>query len=172
MNNTLIRHGVRILLLLLIQGVILERMELTGVPWKYIAVIVYPVSIMLLPRNIPMPIVLLVSFFVGLAVDMFYHSPGVHASALLFMAMLRPLVFNILEPRGGYSQDIAPSKEQLGFAWFLRYSAIMLGAYLFFYFSVEAFSFVFIGDILLNTILSFLVSFLMIQLYVFLFNPK
>jgi hypothetical protein len=45
---------------------------------------------------------LITAFLLGITVDMFVDTPGVHTSASVFMAFVRPFVLRILAPRDGY----------------------------------------------------------------------
>lgn len=127
---------------------------------------------MLLPIALPTFIVFLIAFISGLIVDGFYGSIGVHASACLWMAASRILVIKFLEPKSGYSIHQKPVASQLGMYWFLQYSGILCFVYLFIYFTLEIFTFVYFGEILLKSICSFVISMLVIFLYQLLVNPK
>ena len=172
MNNWAIRHAIRGVILLLLQGLVLQRIFIGGAGFNYFMLMIYPVIIMLVPIKISRMLLIFIGFTTGLIVDMFYGSLGVHASAALFMAFIRPYVLQLLEPRGGYPVAVTPSPADLGTAWFLRYAAIMLSVFLLFYFCVEVFTFTFIGQILIKTISSFVLSYLAIVSFVLLFNLK
>lgn len=172
MSNQSLKIFFRALLLVAVQVLILKRINL-GDGWlQGTQVFLYPMFILLIPLRTPMVPLLFMAFALGLAVDMFYDSPGVHASALVFMAYLRPFVLTLLQPREGYNVNHTPSRYHLGMNWFLSYAAILLFIQLFFYFSVEAFTFVYIQRILWRTIVSFLLSLGLILTYVLLFNPR
>ena len=88
------------------------------------------------------------------------------------MAASRPFVLKMLEPKSGYTIQQTPSSASLGIFWFLRFSGILCFVYLFAYFSMEEFTFFYIGKILLKTLVSFLVSMFIIILIKILVNPK
>jgi hypothetical protein len=127
---------------------------------------------MLLPVQIGKGLLIFLGFLLGLSVDMFYDSPGIHASASTFTAFIRPFVLNSLQPRGGYKINAFPNKEHFGFNWFVRYAAILLIFHLFWYFVIEAFQLSQILYIILKTICSFVASIIFVVLYVLIFNPK
>ncbi|MCB9282781.1 MAG: hypothetical protein H6563_01795 [Lewinellaceae bacterium] len=173
MNNNLVLTNVfRFFGLLLLQGLVFRRMEFDSGVWSYIHVLIYPLFIFLLPLRTPRPLVIGAAFAMGILVDLFYYSPGIHASAATFLGFIRPVVLGWLEPRGGYNVNYSPTRARFGNNWFLGYSAILLAIHLFWYFSAEAFTFVFIGRILLNTLLSFIVSFFFIFVYMKVFDPQ
>lgn len=162
----------RFLLLVLIQGLILKRIAFNFGDFGFVHFFIYPILILILPLSTPRALVLVIGFLLGLSVDIFYDSIGVHASAAVFLAYIRPFVLNVLEPYEGYGVNAKPLISSMEFGWFLTYSSILLGLFTFFYFSVEAFSFVYIREILLNSIFSFIASLVLTLLLLFIFNPK
>jgi len=113
-----------------------------------------------------------IGFILGMSIDVFYNSPGIHASACVFTAYIRTWILTLLEPYEGYSTNVSPTIKNFGLPWFLSYASILLGLHLLFYFSVEAFSFVFIFEIVMNTIFSLIASLLLTVLIMLIFNPK
>jgi hypothetical protein len=172
MNSSSIFTNVfRFISLVLLQVLILKRINIGGEQFNYVSIIIYPLFILLLPLRTPKALVLVLAFALGITIDLFYDSPGVHASALVFMGYIRRFILNRIEPRGGYNPNYSPTKKRMGFSWFLRYAALLMGAFLLFYFSVEIFNFAFLGDILLRTISSFIVSMIFIIIVMFIFDP-
>ena len=171
MNNAIITNILRFIGLVLFQGLILKRLEFQ-VGWlEYIHPMVYPLFIMLLPLRTPAPLVVGLGFLTGLGIALFYQSLGLHASATVFLAYIRSYVFGWIEPRGGYNVNFSPTRRRFGMNWYLRYVLIMLAIHHVFYFSVEAFTFVYIWQIVFNTLFSFVVSFLFIMMYQLVFDP-
>lgn len=171
MSNAVLTNIFRFILLWLMQVFVFKQVTLEHEYLRVFLVFIYPLFILLLPFRTPRYWVIVLGFVMGLAVDIFYDSPGIHASALTFMAFLRDWVFRWLEPKGGYNMNFSPTKERMGLSWFFQYSSILLAVHLFFYFSVEAFTFVYIVDIVQKTIGSFIVSLAIIMIIQFIFNP-
>lgn len=171
MSNAVFTNAFRFIGLILVQVLILKRISAGWEGFLYINLIIYPVFILLLPFRTPQPAILLLAFAMGITVDLFYDSPGVHASALLFMAFARPIVLKAIAPRGGYNMNHSPTRKRMGFPWFLRYASILIFCHIIFYFSVEAFTFVYIVDILRKTIFSYIFSMLFVLSLLFIFNP-
>ncbi len=130
-----------------------------------LTIYLYPLIIMILPLNLPKVGQLLTAFLLGLLIDIFYQSLGVHTSALLFATFLRPFFLRIFEPRGGYRIDQVPTSKNFGMSWFLSYCSLFLFIHLLMYFIADAFSMVYLLKILANTLLSFIASFIVINLY-------
>lgn len=74
---------------------------------------------------------------------MFYDSWGVHASASVFLAFIRPGMLRRLEPKGGYNLNYGLTIQRFSLNWSLRYAAFMMLFYLGFYYSMQVFSPVF-----------------------------
>ena len=172
MNSLILANTYRFIGLALLQGLVLQSIGMDMDNFRYLYIIIYPLFIFLLPMRTPIPLIILLGFAIGLFVDALYGTWGIHSSASVFTAYIRSFVLKILEPRGGYNVNLSPTAEVLGFQWFSRYLAIMMLLHLFFYFSVEAFTFVYILDILLKTIVSFIASMVFLMIYQMLFRPK
>ncbi|MBP7821380.1 MAG: hypothetical protein KA010_00560 [Saprospiraceae bacterium] len=151
---------------------ILKRIHFDNEILNYIRFFFYPVIIILLPLRVPQVLMVLFGFAIGLTIDVFYDSLGVHASALTFTAFMRYYVLNALEPRGGYNLlTQSPTKKQFGNNWFLSYLLIMYAIHIVFYFSVEVFTFVYWDKILLYVLFSYVFSVLLALVYIFIFDP-
>jgi hypothetical protein len=98
--------------------------------------------ILLIPFETPGWLLLLVAFALGITIDSFSNTPGLHTTATLVMAFLRPLVLKIIAPREGYEQGTFPGMQYFGLAWFLKYAVILVFAHHFFMFFIEAFTWV------------------------------
>lgn len=80
-------NSIRFVLLILVQVMILNHFEVFG----YINPYIYPLLIILLPFNINSIQKLLLAFVLGICIDIFEDSDGIHAAATLVIAYLRPL---------------------------------------------------------------------------------
>ncbi|MEM9822076.1 MAG: hypothetical protein AAF985_13430 [Bacteroidota bacterium] len=169
MNNTIFTNALRFIGLLFLQVFVLKNITFAG---AYVSVMLYPVFILLLPIRIPHALLVLLGFVMGISLDIFYDSLGVHASASVLTAFIRPFVLAALEPRGGYGVNHSPTKFRFGFNFFFSYSCILMFAHLLVYFSMEIFTPVYLGEIFLRTVFSFLVSMIFVIIYQFLLNPR
>ncbi len=167
--NRLIRvNAVRLLLFILVQILVLRHVSLG----PYIHIFLYPIGILLLPIGLNTALFMLFAFLTGLSVDMFYHSLGVHAGAMVLMAFLRPFVLKLIEPHSGYEKGDAPVASKFGLIWYLEYSGILLFLFVFTFYSLEAFSFIYWLDVLIKTILSFIVSYILVLIHQMILNPR
>lgn len=169
MNKLSIAHIFSGLFIVIIQVLLLKNIQVAVLDRYVVSAFLYPLIIIILPYSIPRSIVLTVAFFIGMIVDLGYDSIGLHTSALVLTAFIRYFVLLLIEPRGGYSENTM-NLISYGMPWFLRYSAIILAIHIFIFFSFDAFTFIFIGKILVNTLFSFAVSFLLVNLYSMIFR--
>jgi len=125
------------ILLVLTQGLVLNNIELGG----YINPYLYVLLILLLPFETPPWLTLIIAFILGLTVDTFTSTLGIHTSATVFMAFARKYALKLIEPRGGYEYGTQPQIQYMGLSWFLIYSIPLIFIHHFFLFFVESFRF-------------------------------
>lgn len=123
------------ILLILFQGLILNNIELNG----YVNPYFYVVFILLLPFETPSWLLLLIAFVLGLSVDLFTSTLGMHISATVFMAFCRAYLLKLIAPRGGYDFGLKPNVQMMGLAWYLLYAGILISLHHLFLFYVESF---------------------------------
>ena len=173
MNPDSIRHIIRAILILLVQVLVLKRISMgSSWFWQHGDIFIYPVIVLLLPLRMSRHYVIMLGFVTGLCIDMFYDTIGVHAFALTATAYARGLLLSSLEPRGGYQLSMSPTSYAMGLNWLLTYTAISMLIHVFLYFTAEIFTFVYIGQILLRTVITFVLSMLVVMGYHLLFNPR
>lgn len=122
MINRILRLGLIFILLLLLQVLLFNNIQFSG----YVNPYIYLMFILLLPFEIPAWLLLILSFFTGLIVDLFSGTPGMHTAATVLAGFVRPYVLRIISPRDGYETGAEPSMMVYGFRWFLFYTAIMV----------------------------------------------
>ena len=171
MNSVLKRNIIRGLFVLIFQLVLLKRIDITFGGFNYIHFTIYPLIIALLPYKTNKTLMVLIGFLLGLTVDLFYDSLGVHAAAATLTAYLRYFILQLVAPTEGYNKDSLTSYAY-GFVWFLSYLAILLFVHLLVLYSIEAFSFVYFKEIILRTIFSFVASLFLLILGLLIFNPR
>jgi rod shape-determining protein MreD len=154
------RNIARFIVLVLAQILILNNIQVSG----YIVPYIYVLFILLLPFETPGWLLLLSGFALGITVDLFTQTPGMHAAACVFMAFLRPSVLEMSAPRDGYEAGTFPRVHYLGFQWFLRYTVILVLAHHFLLFYIEVFRFSEFFSTLLRVLLSSLFSVVLIML--------
>lgn len=171
-----LRNFLRFLLLIGIQVLLLNRLFLnwsgssgfpTFVPY------IYPLAILLLPISTPIWFVLIASFAMGLSVDMFMNTPGMHAVASVFMAFCRILALRTILPRKIYEyRNLSPTVKTMGWAPFLTYAAVLLLLHHIVYFLVETWNLHAPLHFIIKLFASLVTSMIFIILYSLLFSKS
>ena len=151
-------------LLVLLQVLILNEVSLFD-GWAQPYIYIY--SIIALPILIPKRILLPVGFLAGLIIDMFTHTPGIHASATLTLAFSRPFILKSIRPREGFESFI-PSINSMGGVKYFTYSGLLVLIHHLWLFGLLYFSsgllFVAIGHAVLSSLFT-LVFIMLIQFF-------
>lgn len=147
-------------ILVLIQVLIFNNIQLSG----YINPYIYILFILLLPFDTPGWLLLLLGFLMGLSIDIFTDTLGMHTIATTLIAFLRPYVLDIIAPRDGYETGTNPRIAYYGFSWFFKYAAILVVIHHFVLFYIEVFRFGGFFSTLFRVILSSAVTLLIIIL--------
>ncbi len=165
MIRLIISNSARFIFLVIFQVLILNNIQLYNVLNPYF----YVLFILLLPLDISAWAILFLSFFLGLSVDVFSDTGGIHAAASVFMAFCRPLVLIIVTPRGGYEHEPSPSLSNMGARWFITYSSILVLLHHLLLFNIEVFRFNEFPMTLLRIVLSsvFTMTLIIISQYFF-----
>ncbi len=150
MIKVLPRNIFRFVFLVLLQVWVLNNIQFSG----FINPYMYVLFILLLPFETPTWLVLVISFALGLSVDMFCDTIGMHAAASVFMGFLRPFVLQAISPRDGFETGTYPRVLYYGVVWFLKYSLLLVFAHHIFLFVIEVFKFDNFHLILWRTVLS------------------
>jgi len=122
MINSILRYGLIIVLLILLQILVLNNIQFSGFVNPY----VYIMIILLLPSVTQAWLVLIISFLTGLTIDLFTGSPGMHASATLLAGFSRPFVLRLIAPRDGYESGSDLSMAAYGLRWFFMYTTTIV----------------------------------------------
>ena len=161
-------YGVTVLLL---QAFLFNQV---GMGWGA-QVFALPLLIMMLPFTLSVFWLMLIAFLLGIIIDSLSNTYGLHASALVLFAYLRPVFFGVFCPREGYDPLKSPNVQDMGFAWFFIIYAPLLFIYLTWFFLLEIFRFSEGLFILRNIATSFVVSFgfaVLFQLSLFKTNAR
>lgn len=144
------KYALIFIVLVLLQVLILNNIQLSGLINPYI----YILFVLLLPFNIPGYLLLGLSFFMGITIDIFDSTPGIHAAATVFLGFLRPTIARLISSRELIEKGTTPNMAQLGFASFLKYTVIAVIVHHFFLFYAEVFSFAGFFETFLRFLLS------------------
>ena len=149
--------------LVFIQVLVFNNIQVSGLINPY----VYVIFILLLPFETPNWALLALAFLLGISVDLFANTPGMHSTATVLMAFLRPYVLSVIAPRDGYETGTFPRIYYYGFSWFLRYTAILVTIHHLALFYLEVFRFADFFMTFFRSILSaiFSITFIVLSQY-------
>ena len=149
---------------ILLQVLILNHISVFN-GWAQPYLYIYP--IIALPLFLHRRYLLPIGFVVGLTIDVFTHTPGIHASAAVTLAFFRPYVLKAIRPREGFKSYI-PSIKIMGISKYFTYAGLLVLIHNLWLFSLLYFStgliFTAIGHALLSTAFT-LILILIIQLF-------
>lgn len=95
MSNSLISNIVSFLFFTLIQVFLFLNFNI----YEYGFAFVYVGFVLFLPLNLSKMILLILAFFSGLSIDIFYNTLGIHAFAMVFLAYIKPTVSKLFIPK-------------------------------------------------------------------------
>lgn len=168
MVNVILRNIIRFLVLIFVQVLVIKNIELG----RFINPFIYVLFIIVLPFETPKWLLLLSAFVLGITVDMFYNTAGMHAAAAVFMAYMRPGVLKLFSPRDGYEFGTQPTIQYLGVPWFLSYSGILILFHHLVLFYIEAFRFSEFFSTFFRVIISSIFTLLLVVVSQYLFQRK
>ncbi|MBQ8957518.1 MAG: rod shape-determining protein MreD [Bacteroidales bacterium] len=167
MNKTALQI-IRFAVLVLFQVLVVNHIRLGGYVHPYI----YLIFVMLLPFSTPKWQLLVLGFVLGLSVDLFTGTPGLHAGATTLMAFCRPSIIKLVSGNQKFENIDEPNLGQLGGLWFFRYVLCLVLIHHFALFFLESFSFRLFGQVLLRILLSVPVSIFLIMMILFIFKSE
>lgn len=148
---------IRLIALMLIQVLILNQLQFFGLCHPYVFIL----FLLMMPISLPRSLDLIIAALVGLVMDLFCNSLGVHMAACILIAFLRrPMISNLVMDETRLIGDI--NSITLGRIGFFKYATVLICIYHTMVVLLNAWSFAHIGLNLLQILLSSLVSGLMI----------
>ncbi len=164
-NETLV-NIIRFVTLVLVQVLILNHINFLG----YINPYVYPLFILVFPLTGNKSLLMILSFILGLSIDVFSDSGGIHAAACVFIAWIRPVVlkysFGVSYQLNTLKISTAPLSKQI------VYIISMVLFHHLILFSLEIFNVNQILLVLKSTLFSGIFSIILIVCSILLFSRK
>ena len=165
MIEVVLRNAARFVILIFLQALVLNNIQLGG----YINPYLYVLFILLLPVETPGWFLLVLAFFLGLWIDMFANTMGMHAAACVLMAFCRPYMLRIIAPREGYEQGDVPLLHNFGIRWFLTYAGVLVFLHHLLLFYIEVFRMSEFFSTLLRVMMSAVLTLVLIVVSQYLF---
>ncbi|MBM3414469.1 MAG: rod shape-determining protein MreD [Bacteroidetes bacterium] len=119
----IVRNLLRVVLFLFIEVYILQQIPHLH---RFISPSLYFLFLLWLPFSVTPRTLLWIGLATGLVVDYFLQSPGLHASACLWLCLFRPFMIGILTPRVSSEFNYRePSPQSLLWAPYLIYISLL-----------------------------------------------
>lgn len=171
--NLVLVNIVRFIGLIFLQIFVVNQMSL-GFLTPYISLVIYISFLLTFPVNVSRYILLLVALVLGITIDMFQNTGGIHASSCVFLAFVRPFLLSRLQSDSPIDdiQELNVYTEDL--QKYTMYCLILAFCFFFWLFLLEEFSFGRIPLITLKALLSSVMSTFLIILgqYLLIRKPK
>ena len=139
--------------LVLLQVLILNNVHIAG----YATPFLYIYFILKFDSGTSRNELMLWAFFFGLTIDVFADTPGMNAAATVLLAFLRPTFLRLFVPRDTLD-TLVPAVRTMGISPFLKYLVASVLVHHGMLLTLEFFSFVHIGALLLRIVTSTLLT--------------
>lgn len=150
----------RYIVVMLLQVLLFDQLQLWGVCHPY----VYLLSLLMLPITLPHSVDMVIGAAVGLVMDIFCNSLGIHTAACVLVMFLRPYILGgIVNDTDRLNEQI--SQRSIGFEAMLKYVSILVVIHHLTVFVLAAWSWSHIGFVLLETMVSSAITILLIISY-------
>jgi rod shape-determining protein MreD len=166
MNSVTLNSIIRFVILVLLQGLVLNNINFLG----YINPFPYILFIALFPINNNRTLFVFLAFLLGLCVDFFTDTGGIHAAACVTIAYIRPPILKFSFGTIYDNQTIKFNQIEIGSR--MVYFSILATIHHLILFSLEVFNSSDIILILKKTLFSSIFTILLCILLSILFSPK
>ena len=147
----------RYIVIMLLQVLLFNQLQLWGACHPY----VYILCLLMMPISLPHSVDMLIGAGVGIIMDIFCNSLGVHTASCILIMFIRPyLIGAIVNDKDRLNEQI--SLRAIGMEAMIKYVVILVIIHHLTVFSLAAWSWHHIGFILLETIVSSIVTIVMI----------
>lgn len=161
MIGDVLKISLRFVFLVLLQVIVMNNINLGS---GLVVAFIYPLFILMLPLRMQGWSVLLLSLLLGLSIDMFDNTMGLHASACVALAYARSVVLKLASPREGYDSTQKPTIQSMGTNWFMSYVIPLVLIHHAWIFNLENFQFDFFFRTQVRVILSSALSIALVYL--------
>ena len=152
-----LQNILRFIMLILLQVFILDNIQFMG----YLNPMIYVLFILSLPVRFPKWAILFLAFIMGLIIDIFSNTAGMHSFALVFAAFLRTPIINIFTSLDEGSNP-TPSFHTFGVSAYVKYIITIVLLHHITLFFIESFSFLHLTLLIPKIIISSAVTILLI----------
>lgn len=147
----------RYIIVMLLQILLFDQLQLWGACHPYI----YVACLLMMPITLPHSADMIIGAVIGLIMDIFCNSMGVHTASCILLMFVRPYLLGvIINDKDRLNEQI--SLRSVGMEAFIKYTVILVLLHHLTVFSLAAWSWTHIGFVLLETVISSIVTILII----------
>ena len=168
MGVTLLVNFLRFIILLFVQVFLLKNIGYYNLATPYL----YILFVLLLPFETPNWLLFSLAFVMGISIDVFYDTLGLHALACTVLAFVRILYISITVQKDGFDNEPEPALGIMGFRWFFFYAVVLTLFHHLTLFLCETFRFSDLPYTLFRALLSSLFTVFLILIAEFIFFRK
>jgi len=161
--NPIVKYVLQFIVLILLQVLVVDQISL-GYASQFIIPSIYFLFVLMLPLTVSNGMLMFLAFFIGMMIDVFKSTPGMHASAMVVLGYSRPYLLKLIEPREGFDVLKSPSIYSMRKDIYFGYVSLASVVFHLWYFTVEVMRFSDFHIILLKTLCSSIISVLLIVL--------
>lgn len=144
----------------LLQVLLFDQLQLLGVCHPYI----YILCLLMMPITLPHSVDMIIGAIIGLVMDVFCNSLGIHTAACILLMFVRPyLIGAIVNDKDRLNEQI--SLHAIGMEAMLKYVILLVVLHHLTVFALGAWSWQHIGFVILETLVSSTVTILVIMGY-------
>lgn len=150
----------RYILVMILQVLLFDQLQLWGVCHPYI----YILCLLMMPITLPHNAEMVIGAVVGLIMDVFCNSLGIHTASCILLMFIRPyLIGAVVNDKDRLNEQI--SLRSIGMEALIKYVAIMVVVHHLTVFMLVAWSWHHLGFVLLETVVSSAITILVIIAY-------
>lgn len=168
-NKSIVYHIVWFLIYVLLQEVLFRNLTLYQSAFCFI----YVAFIMVLPMDTTRILSMIVAFFLGLSIDIFENTLGIHAAATTLIAFIRPNVFYLYNTQTSLSSTMEADNEvsinTLGTRQFVFYAFTIILIHHTTFFLIESFKAEFFFRQVYRILFSTLYTLIVVVIFQYLF---
>jgi len=168
MNRYNILKVISFFIYLIAQALIFNKIILFGTTYSFVYIgflLTLPIELAVIPG-------MLIGLAMGLGMDAFTNTFGLHAAASVLLMYIRSFLISSLTPQGGYQLGVTPRPNIIGLGWFTSYALPLIFIHHSVVFFVEFGGFAMFFSTLLKVVLSTGYSFLLIVVIQYIFITK
>lgn len=124
-SRNIISYSFLILTLVVVQLLFLKNLAVFGQAFGFL----YLLGLLVLPSTLRTIPLMILAFFLGLSIDLFFQTLGMHTAAATCFAFFKHIWLKISSPSGSYEESEEPTLSQIGLVRYVSFALPLLFLY-------------------------------------------